>query len=180
MLFVAFVCYLVAVAMPTALAAISSGRGITLWVLEISPNKACEHAHEILANSSINNEIALYGQLAQSLADSSESALRAGNLEAEPNKAERFVIRSGTLFQKIDGARQVQDEIARQRLALFNAITTNCLQRAPGEQPAITWPLVCLVLGGMFLVLLFFSFVIASLLKVDFRPSKEAAAAQGK
>jgi hypothetical protein len=155
LILVGFVGYLLIIAMPVALTAVSSGRGITLSVLEIGSNKTCEHAHEILANSATNNEIAVYENLIERLLSNSESALVYANAPQSGEAAARFLTRSNNILEMVSKARAEQDEISRGRKDVFDAINRGCLQRDPDYQTGLTWKVVFFVLGLMSLLLTF-------------------------
>ncbi|KWV59759.1 hypothetical protein AS156_30535 [Bradyrhizobium macuxiense] len=158
-----FACYLLLIAMPVALTAVSHGRGITFWVFEIGPNRTCEHAHEILANSAANNEIALYGNLAETLLRSSENSFV---LEHAPPADAGDTSRSSKILAMLNQVRTTQDKLAGEREAIFKAIDRGCLQplEEPGQQTTLTWKMVSLVLGALLLLLAFAYFVIAKVI----------------
>ncbi|WP_371420517.1 hypothetical protein [Tardiphaga sp.] len=154
LILILFAGYLLTIAMPVALTAVASGRGITLSMLEIGSNKTCEHAHEILANSTANNEIALYNNLVEKLLKNSESALAYGNSQTG-DASLRLVDRSKTVLEMANQARVEQDAISKGRRDVFDAVNHGCLQRDPGYQKGLTWEVTWLVLGSMFLLLAF-------------------------
>lgn len=160
------VLYLMFVTLPVGLTAIASGRGVTAWGLEISPNKACEHAQEILANSTVNNEVALYGTLAKDLLASSDTILLSLGKENDAQRSE-LIAQSNRIFAQMNEAQQAQAAIANGRLAMFNAINDGCLKRVAGNQATISWQVTFLVLGYMLLLVWFAN----TLVKFLFKPS---------
>ena len=157
---IGFFGYLLILALPVALSAVSSGRGVTLSGLEISPNKACEQAEGLLTGSAPNNELGLYNELIDKLLRSSESALMLANAQKSQVEPNLFLKRAQDIFELIGSARTEQDKISQERTNAFEAIKQNCLQREQRIEHVLTGKVLILVLGLTFSVLSFFAFVL--------------------
>lgn len=157
---IGFFGYLLVLAMPVALSAVSSGRGVTLSGLEISPNKACEQAQGLLTGSAPNNEIALYNELIDKLLRSGESALLLANAQKSPEAAAPYLKRADEISSLVRPARTEQDRISRERTTAFEAIRQNCLQREQSIEQVLTGKVLVLVLGLTCSVLSFVAFVL--------------------
>ncbi|HVV40511.1 MAG TPA: hypothetical protein VHC94_05545, partial [Nitrobacter sp.] len=141
---------------------IASGRGVTAWGLEISPNKACEHAHQILADSAVNNEIALYGKLAAAFLKNSDDILDK-KIEGQGSEV---TPRNKELFARMAEAQEAMGRMADARVAMFQAINDGCLKRMSDSEAAISWQTAFLAFGYALLLFFFANTIVKALFKI--------------
>lgn len=108
--------YFIALALPVAMTAIASGRGITLSVFEVGSDKVCEQAPATIAIAANNNEVALYNSVIDRL-------IAAGNQasSADPNRAKEM---GAYLKETLDHQRS----LSLARTHALNVIAKRCFQ----------------------------------------------------
>ncbi|HEX5516363.1 MAG TPA: hypothetical protein VFX32_02080 [Pseudolabrys sp.] len=153
--------YLALIALPVALTAMASGRGITLSGLEIGPEKVCDHVGEIIIAAANNNELAVFDSSIGRLLQQMDSALKQTSSRSEL-AARASAGQSDQLLALVREAVSTQTKISQSRQQALDKITAKCLQRDDPKE-TFRFPVICLVLASMAMFLLFAYFVIGTI-----------------
>lgn len=153
--------YLALIALPVALTAMASGRGITLSGLEIGPEKVCDHVGEIITAAANNNELAVFDSSIGRLLRQTNLALKQVSSQSEL-AARTSAAQSDQLLALVREAISTQTKISQSRQQALDKIAAKCLQR---DDPKETFRLsiVFLVLASMAMFLVFSYFVIGTI-----------------